>query len=215
MRKFSIMAQEVANLTDARFFASWEVDWLGFNFDFSRPNYVPPQKAAAIREWVEGPAITGMFGLCGQEDIAAVREVLELDAIMVHIFTDPGALSGSTEGIPFFVEVIADSQTDWRATEAMMERWATRTSGFVLDFLKNGIRWEDIQGGKSVPLPWLKDLCSRYPVLPAFDLRPSELRQIADELHPAGFSLRGGEEEKTGFKSFEELEELLEIIEIL
>jgi phosphoribosylanthranilate isomerase len=212
MRNFRIMAQEVANLTDARFFASCEVDWLGFNFDPSRLNYISPQKAAAIREWVEGPAITGIFGVCSGEEIAAVRTAVGLDAIMVNIFTDPSDLPGE---IPIFAEIVVDAQTDWGAIASLMDQWASRASFFVMDFFRNGICWEEIQSENFFPLSWLSELFARYPILAAIDLKPAELQQMAQRLHPAGFCLRGGEEEKTGFKSFDELEGLLEILEIL
>ena len=206
------MAQEVANLTDARFFASCEVDWLGFNFDSSRPNYISAQKAAAIREWVEGPAITGIFGVCSEEDIAAVRTVVGLDAIMVNIFTNPSDLPGE---IPIFAEIVVDAQTDWRGVASLMDQWAAQASFFVMDFFRNGICWGDIQSEKFFALSLLRDFFSRYPILAAIDLEPAELRQMAKVLHPAGFCLRGGEEEKTGFKSFDELDGLLETLEIL
>ena len=215
MRNLRIMAQEVANLTDARFFASWEVDWLGFSFDSSRPNYISPQKAAAIREWVEGPAITGVFGIGNQEDIAAVCAVMELDSIMVHIFTDPDSLSVLPVRIPVFVEIVADIGTDWRAIEAMMDQWGPHASFFVLNFSRNGISWADIRSDKPFPFHWLKDFCSRYPVLPSIALQPTELQEMVKELRLAGICLQGGEEEKTGFKSFEELEVLLETLEVL
>lgn len=206
------MAQEVANLTDARFFASCEVDWLGFNFDPSRPNYISPQKAAAIREWVEGPAITGIFGVCSQEDIEATRAAVELDAIMVNIFTDPSDLPG---GIPIFAEIVVDAQTDWWAIASLMDQWAPKASFFIMDFFRNGICWGDIERERFFTLSRLNELFSRYPVLAAIDLTPADLQQMAERLHPAGFCLRGGEEERTGVKSFDELDSLLETLEIL
>lgn len=215
MRNFKIMAMGVGNLTDARFFASWEVDWLGFNFDPGSPQYIPPAKAAAIREWVTGPAIAGLFGLCGPEAAASARAMIDLDAAMVNMFADPHILACFPEQVPLIVEVVADTETDLAEVRAIMDRWSPYTSFFVFDFFKNDIHWDDIERGHPMDTSALRQLCADYPVLLAMDFSPLAVRQIADKIWPAGFCLQGGEEEKTGFKAFDELEELLEVLQLI
>ena len=49
----------ITNLTDARYFSAWEVEWLGFNLSQGEENAISPLQVAAMREWVEGPKIVG------------------------------------------------------------------------------------------------------------------------------------------------------------
>ena len=52
-----VKAGSITNLTDARFFAAYDVDFIGFNFDPKSPDYISPQNALAIKGWITGPKI--------------------------------------------------------------------------------------------------------------------------------------------------------------
>jgi len=51
-----ILVQNITNLTDARYFAAWGVDYLSFNMNQDSEYYLPGEKISEIIEWVEGPA---------------------------------------------------------------------------------------------------------------------------------------------------------------
>ncbi|MCB0588954.1 MAG: N-(5'-phosphoribosyl)anthranilate isomerase, partial [Phaeodactylibacter sp.] len=57
-------------------------------------------------------------------------------------------------------------------------------------------------------------LCREYPVILSLDFNPETLQEALESLNLYGINVRGGEEEKTGFKSFDELDELFEALEI-
>lgn len=209
------MAMGIGNLTDARFFASWEVDWLGFNFDPGSAQYISPVKAAAIREWISGPSIVGLFGLSTPEEVALAGGITDLDAAMVSMFADPQIITQLPGRTPLIVEVVADADTDLTAVRATMDQWAPFTSLFVLDFLKNGIHWDDIGQGHPMGALALRQLCADYPILLSMDFSPTSVRQIAEKVRPEGFCLQGSEEEKPGYKAFDAVEELLEALEVI
>lgn len=50
-----IIAQNITNLTDARYFAAWGVEYISFNLEMDSPYYIPWEKAKEIIDWVEGP----------------------------------------------------------------------------------------------------------------------------------------------------------------
>ena len=52
-----IIIQNITNLSDARYFAAWGVDFISFNQDESSPYYASWDKIKEIKEWVEGPKI--------------------------------------------------------------------------------------------------------------------------------------------------------------
>jgi len=83
MLKLSVKASQITNLTDARYFAAREVEWLGFNLDTGSENAIPPQQISAIKEWVEGPKIVVEFGLQSPDEIKQAVDYFDLDAIQV------------------------------------------------------------------------------------------------------------------------------------
>lgn len=50
-----IIVQNITNLTDARYFAAWGVDYLSYNMDQDSDFFLPYEKVKEISEWVEGP----------------------------------------------------------------------------------------------------------------------------------------------------------------
>jgi len=50
-----VIAQNITNLTDARYFAAWGVDYLSFNTIPDSEYSVSSEQIAEIKEWVEGP----------------------------------------------------------------------------------------------------------------------------------------------------------------
>lgn len=53
----SIIAQNLTNLTDARYFAAWGVAYMSFCLDPDSPYNISVEDALEIKEWVEGPKI--------------------------------------------------------------------------------------------------------------------------------------------------------------
>jgi phosphoribosylanthranilate isomerase len=63
MLKTQVKASSITNLTDARYFAAWEVKWLGFNLDANAEDYIEPVKMKAMKEWVDGVEVVAEFGM--------------------------------------------------------------------------------------------------------------------------------------------------------
>ena len=55
MLKAKIKISQITNLTDARYFAAWGVDFLGFDINPESEHFSSPSIVAEISEWVEGP----------------------------------------------------------------------------------------------------------------------------------------------------------------
>lgn len=50
-----VIVQNITNLTDARYFAAWGVDYLSYNLHKESPYLITPAAMKEISEWVEGP----------------------------------------------------------------------------------------------------------------------------------------------------------------
>lgn len=71
----------IRNLTDARYFAAMNVDWIGF--DMSSESPITMEHIQAFSDWVEGPSI--MLDVRGRtiDEIATFLSELEVEALFV------------------------------------------------------------------------------------------------------------------------------------
>jgi len=215
MLRTKVKASAINNLTDARYFAAFEVDWLGFQLHPGQEHYVPPQVVKAIREWVDGVKIVGEFELQTASEIQTAIDLLLLDAIQVGMLTDTETLIELQSQQPVIKEIVIEGHTSAPDLQDICDEFAPHCAFFLLNFEKNGITWEDLQDGlPSFNLRDLQSICAQYPVLLSMDLTPATMQAAMDNLTLAGFNFTGGEEEKVGYKSFDELDELLETLTI-
>ncbi len=206
MLKTRIKASRITNLTDARYFAAREVAWLDFCLDPGAPEFVSPQQLHAIKEWVEGPAIVGSFGLQSAEEIATQASYLDLDAVQVGPFADISSIRRAIS-VPIMQEMIVENLEQ-------PVSWSEDADYVVLDFSKNGFSWDDLQKATTFSPDRLAEWCEQHRILLALDFRPEQAEQILDQIAPHGLSVSGGEEEKVGYKSFDELDEVLDVLEV-
>ena len=211
--KTKIKAAQISNLTDARYFAAWYSEWLGFCCDTTSPNYVSPELLHAIRDWVEGPQIVGEFGAQDAAYIHQAVKTLNLDAVQVGFFYDVAQLE-NLRGLTVIREIVIDpnENIDLAATLAAL---SDSVEYFLLEFNKNNINWNDIKNNKNYfNVNILKSLCKKYPVLLSINIKPDEANELLETLDPEGLNVFGGDEEKVGFKSYDEMDELFEAIEL-
>ena len=50
-----VLARNIMNLTDARYFAAWGVDFMSFNLNQDSPYFINMETLLEIKNWVEGP----------------------------------------------------------------------------------------------------------------------------------------------------------------
>jgi phosphoribosylanthranilate isomerase len=207
-----ILACSIQNLTDARYFAAWEADWLVFGCDPGAPDFVPPVQIAAMAEWIQGPAIAGTFGVQDALDIRLTASELNLGAIVADMAVPLETLREIEGFIPIFKEITLSPDDSAAYIEAQFQAFSAVSDAFILNAWKNRIGWQDLLSSRFWPLAWIQHCCAAYPVFIAIDALPSEYGEIHKWLAPKGFCLRGGDEEKTGLKSFDELDDSIQEI---
>ena len=214
MLKTKIKASAVNNLTDARYFAAREAEWLGFRLSGSPDMTISIMAAKAIVEWVDGVKIVGEFDFATAEDIEAANNLLHFDAVQVGMFT-PAAELEKLPGLTFIKQVVVEVTTTEAEITAHFKEYARSCAYFLLDFTKAGINWATLLAGSSLSLVFLKKLFEQNKVILALDFQPHDARQILEALNPEGLSLAGSEEEKVGLKSFDEMDEILDQLELV
>jgi phosphoribosylanthranilate isomerase len=210
----NIKTSGIANLTDARYFAAKEVQFLGFCLDNADENFVQPLVVKAIKEWVAGPQILGEFGMQTTEEITDSIEKIGLDAIQLSFFSqaDTTFLRAKTK---VFKEIIVEKTTSAAELWQNIEHFGTESDALLLDFEKNNISWADIVRSPEFSIELLQRACQQYTIFLSLKFTAPQLNGIISALAPAGISLKGGEEEKVGVKSFDELDEIFEELEEL
>ncbi len=174
MLQTKVKASSMTNLTDARYFAAFEVEWLGFQLDPGSERYVQPQVAQAIREWVDGVKIVGEFGLQSAREIQTAADLLRLDAIQVGMFSEMETLADVNRRLPIIKEVVLESTTTAHELIEHLETFASSCAYFLLNFDKNGIAWKDLKNDLSaINFKSLQSICSVYPVLLSRDFNGS------------------------------------------
>lgn len=212
MLKTKVKASRVSNLTDARYFAACEVQWIGFNLEQGTEQYIAPQKMRDIRGWLEGPEIVGEFGLLDAATIRETATFLELDAVQLSHFADLQTAKALAD-IPLLKEIVVSSDVDAQEIAATMRDFAPLVRAFLLDFSKNGITWDDLKNEQSIGITTLKAWCANFNLILHLDFSPDNVAEIL-ALSPWGINLVGGEEEKVGYKSFDAIDEIIECLEI-
>ena len=60
----------------------------------------------------------------------------------------------------------------------------------------------------------LAKLCESFRVILSIVSKPEQIVEILAKINPLGFNFVGGDEEKVGFKSFDDLDEIFDLLEI-
>lgn len=214
MLKTNIKVSSITNLTDARYFAAREVRWMGFCLDENAENYIPPHIFKAIVEWVDGPQIVGEFGLMPAAEIRNMAAKLDLQIVQLDFLAGVDVAQDLTGEFEIIKEIVVEPASDEATLAAWMEQFASFCDYFILDFEKNNFSKNDLESGAPVSMNFLKQIFQKYKCLLAIRESAENMEWLTDALRPHGLSLRGGGEEKTGFKSFDNLDEIFEKLEL-
>ncbi len=176
------MISEISNLTDARYFAAWGVDWIGFNVDFLYDNTKERDGIREIMEWVEGPKFLAEF-----------RQRHEISYVMDIINDLP------------FVGVLCNHES-FQSTPIHSEKIKVFDHGDSLFDVESDIHIGTINN--------LEHIKNGKRFLNPIGLKTQELLETVRLKTIDGIVLKGGVEEKIGFKSFDELDEIFEALEL-
>lgn len=82
-RRLRIKAGNISHLTDARYFAAYGVQWLGFNFIKDQSNALQLEDAKTIKNWIAGPTIVAEFDKIEVDYIFEICHQLETNWIQI------------------------------------------------------------------------------------------------------------------------------------
>lgn len=195
MLKNPVFATHITNLTDARYFAAMGVQYIGFELSQNQPDQVDIEFVRQIKEWLEGPSIIGCVQ--GDEDLnQLVKWVVD----------------GQLDGLFFY------RQPD----ESILENFASLQIFVWIEELTQGqslpsrIHWvlaeSDYNTWKRGNEEALKTKVQHSGLFLYGDFDHAFFQNLAFQNAP-GLIVKGSEEEKVGFKSFDDLDFIFEQLE--
>ena len=198
-----VKISNVTNLSDARYCAGMGVDMLGFSMDADAPDYVDPDRFAAIRGWVAGLQIVGETHSTDPVAIEQLVQTYQPDYLQV----DDAAMLPYLASFDKPLLLRVDLTTTNPAQLEAIVRDGSATAEYML-----------LEGNEAQPLTAeqqdvLYKLAGKYPILLGMGITAGNVHDLLDELPVRGIALRGGDEDKPGDKEFGELMDILEAIE--
>lgn len=210
MLKLKIKASQITNLTDARYFAAKEVEWLSFNFTEKTDNYIEPMRARAMFDWVEVPHIVGEFDGFDADAVNFYGENWGLKAVQIGAKTEVFDVKSAH----ILKEITVESHTTADILRGLLSPLKNMVAAFQLNFDVHNLSFSDLKNNQyALDVTDLSSLCAAFNIILSIDFQLNELNEILD-LKPWGLSLKGGEEERVGVKSYDELDEIFDRLEI-
>lgn len=195
--------KDLTNLSDARFAAAADAEFVGFSFDPISSNYVAPNAMMEMRGWLSGPKFVGNFNLIAPDDLNLEIDNYELEVVELDFSLYAGyARSVHAETI-LRLKLSALDQAGLRHfdgdyllihADEIFSNWTlTRTNRQVLDLLKSA--------------------CAHNRCIIDIPAEAQQLREIVQMLSPYALCLYGGQEQRLGIKEFTDMQEKLEALE--
>lgn len=186
----------VNNLSDARYCAGMEVNQIGFNIEPENENYTDAQKFNEIANWLSGVEFVGEFNDPATDNIDGLIKGYNLGAIQV---SSPKQISAAKNtGLPVILKMDMAM-----ITEDLLAAHSDDVSYFLIESFFEG----EIN-------PELLALSAKFKLVMAFGFDASTVNNLVSNHRLKGISIKGGKEERPGFKNFDEMADILEAIEI-
>ena len=175
-----IIASNIRNLTDARYFAAWMVDYMSFDIGANSQSFIGPSNITEIIDWLAGPKFIGNFvDHENQEFILENLSELKLNGVITNkkeIVDNWDFAQGKLFYVCHDFELIKNLDTKVITSPGQVDRFVNAGHEVYIDSL-------------FFDLELLENLGKR-----------------------TGLCLEGGEEIKTGLKSFDELDDIFEFL---
>jgi phosphoribosylanthranilate isomerase len=204
MLRIPILASEINNLTDARYFAAREATWLSFSL-----NQTSVQQIAAIQEWVDGVTIVPAFETESVDNIIEQATFLNASTIQLSPFYNMDS-HAQLAHFDIIQLVLLEETTDWNNLAILIHQLSSTATFLLIDGYKANINWQELTTGQRQQL---QNWCSKYPIILGLPFSSDAIDDVL-QLEAKAINLRGSEEEKVGFKSFEEVDEILDALDI-
>ncbi|WP_345114636.1 hypothetical protein [Hymenobacter algoricola] len=200
-----VLVRGINNLSDARYCAGMGAEYLTFRLDPALPGHLQPAAVQELSGWVAGVQLVGEFDTLPVEQINELAQACRLDYVLLHRRRPAEELARLVVPALKLVKWIPDMLE--QDVEKRFRDQHAHVAGFVL-------ATPPPEPLTTMQRAQLTSQARTYKIwLGTGFAPPHSMRQLVDELTPAGLVLEGGEEIKTGLRDFTELEAIFEQLE--
>jgi len=196
--KTKVKAGRINNLSDARYCAGMGVEMMGFVIDPDSEEALSPELFNAITGWISGVQLVGEVFSSNLPDL----ESYSVSAVQT---TDPGIIPQIKQRKQSAILSIDLENTTTGEAEELLDRCKDDVSLFLIE--KNGAK---ILNANEIIL--LKEWSKDFPIMLGFGIEADNLDDIID-LGVQGIAIYGSNEERPGFKSYDEMADILEALD--
>ncbi len=198
--KTLVKVSGINNLSDARYCAGMNVEFLGFSPQIHTMNYTELSKYKEITSWLSG---TKYVGELTKLPLAKNLEDYDFDVLQIQ---DETLISEAKKfGKPLFLVFEVKQVTDFDNFIEIARKYRTEIDYFLL---------KSTQVSCTKVIPDLKNICAEFPIILNFaDITPENVDIVLAQIQPDGIGLHGGHEISPGLKDFDGLADMLEALE--
>lgn len=187
----NFFAADIENLTDARYFAAWGAAWMSFSIDNKDVQTKELLRIKEIIDWVDGPKMALRFPEeMPAEQLMEIAVELKVDGIIID-------------------EKSADQLTSFGQDIKLII--PKKSVAEIEDCAFDYILWNVDSADQILEIP--SELKEEYQIYVDTDWDSSFISKNASVFNHLGLVLKGGAEEKVGYKSYDDLDEIFEALE--
>lgn len=184
--KLKIKAGNISHLTDARYFAAYGMEWMGFNFKANDVNKIDIETAKTIIDWIEGPQIIAEFDHLDLDYIFQTCHQLQINNIQLPI--------------EYFTTELKDYEVFWKGNATHLNKMEVTPKNILIENLGETIETQNILQKNENTIISLNE---------NFELSKSIIQLPTLK----AIEICGSSEDATGLKAFDAINDLFEWLE--
>lgn len=205
-----VKISSVNNLSDARYFAAFPSDWIGFDCHPISSKFIDNSAIHEIMNWLHGPKFYLNVEGLSQENIFQLVSNLQVEGLELSAHENSSYLK---DDYTIFKRILIDMQTSTEKIVDMCQKVLPACDYIVLDFRTNNISFSELGLHSKIDEIALKRISKEFPIFIDIVFDENETNQIL-ETKISGIDILSGEEEKAGLRSFEDIQDIMESLEI-
>ncbi|MBC7450306.1 MAG: hypothetical protein H7259_02335 [Cytophagales bacterium] len=196
-----VILNSVNNLSDARYAAGMGVDWMGFQVDEDAERYVSPDLFKAITSWIAGVETVAEVKVLNPITLAHIQQFYQPDYIQFEQIE--GIEETSLEDVACFQKIIIPNGHELAFLNTVLQNRYKFIQYILLDFSE----WADWRS-YSTEIKEVSD-SSFFWELP---VEKEDISTLHD-FNIQGLAIKGGNEQRPGWKDLDQMIDILEALE--
>ncbi len=197
-----VILNSVNNLSDARYAAGMGVEFMGFEVDTSSERYVSPDLFKAITAWLSGVKTVTEVAVLTSAALTIIQEQYQPD--FVQFESIEGISQSDLADLPCMQKIIVPTGQEVKIFNNL-EQYIFSEANYVLLELSDWTNWTEFQ-------QQIREINTAHPIIWSLPIEKEDAALI-QEIELKGISLKGGDEQRPGWKDLDQLIDILEALE--